>query len=76
MVRPTGFLTWYANFGTDEYTAGQLWLSSGSSWLGGRTFGYDFCFQSYLTTGVTNHAPAVAVVRSMPTSWRDTGGNV
>jgi len=60
VVRPTGTLTWYANFGHDDYAAGQLWLSSGSSWMGGASFGYDFCFQTYLTSGATNHPPVVA----------------
>ncbi|HZQ49734.1 MAG TPA: PKD domain-containing protein [Candidatus Dormibacteraeota bacterium] len=59
VVRPTGNLTWYANFGHDDYGAGQLWLSSGSSWIGGASFGYDFCFQTYLTSGATNHPPTV-----------------
>jgi len=60
VVRPTGTLTWYAQFGTDSYGGGQLWLASGSSWLGGAQFGYDFAFQDYLTAGGTNHPPAVA----------------
>ena len=60
VVRPTGSLTWYVNFGHDDYSGGQLWLSSGSSWIGGASFGYDFCFQTYLTSGATNHPPAVA----------------
>jgi hypothetical protein len=61
VVRPTGRLTWYVNFGHDDYSGGQLWLSSGSSWVGGASFGYDFCFQTFLTAGATNHPPAVTV---------------
>lgn len=60
VVRPTGTLTWFAVFGTDSYSGGQLWLASGSSWIGGAQFGYDFTFQDYLTAGVTNHPPAIA----------------
>ena len=59
VVRPTGTLTWYALFGTDAYSGGQLWLASGSSWLGGAQFGYDFTFQDYVTAGATNHPPAI-----------------
>src|SRR5438270_5215843 len=60
VVRPTGTLTWYAQFGTDSYGGGQLWLASGSTWLGGTQFGYDFTFQDYVTAGGTNHPPTVA----------------
>jgi len=60
VVRPTGTLTWYAIFGSDGYGGGQLWLASGSSWIGGSQFGYDFTFQDYLTSGGTNHPPTVA----------------
>jgi len=60
VVRPTGRLAWYVNFGHDDYSGGQLWLSSGSSWLGGASFGYDFCFQTFLTAGAANHPPTIA----------------
>ncbi len=59
VVRPTGTLTWYAQFGTDSYGGGQLWLASGSSWVGGTQFGYDFTFKDYVTAGGTNHPPTV-----------------
>src|SRR5437868_12545727 len=35
VVRPTGSVAWYVQFGTDSYGGGQLWLASGSSWIGG-----------------------------------------
>jgi hypothetical protein len=62
VVLPTGgSLTWYANFGYDGYTRGQLWLASGTDWLGGGSLGYDYCFQTYLTTGASNRPPTVGV---------------
>ncbi len=67
VVRPTGTLTWYAYFGYDIYTGGQLWLSSGSSWVGGASFGYDFTFQTYLTAGATNHPPTISATNTIVT---------
>jgi hypothetical protein len=68
VVRPTGTLTWYAYFGYDIYPGGQLWLSSGSSWVGGAAFGYDFTFQTYLTAGATNQPPTVSANSSAVTA--------
>jgi hypothetical protein len=64
VVRPTGNLTWYADFGHDDYPAGQLFLASGSSWLSGGSFGFDFCFETYLTTGGSSNQPPIVAAAS------------
>src|SRR5256885_3286637 len=49
VVRPVGNLTFYANFGNDDYTGGQAWLASGPSRGGGARPAHALVFPGYTT---------------------------
>jgi len=59
VVVPSTNLTWYDSYGFDAYPDGQMWLMVNGSWAYQTSYGRDFTFQEWLTSGSTNRPPAL-----------------
>jgi len=59
VVLPSTNLTWYDSYGFDAYPDGQMWLMVNGSWAYQTSYGRDFTFQEWLTSGSTNRPPAL-----------------
>jgi hypothetical protein len=67
-------ITWYDSFSFDTYTAGQLWLFSGGQWIYQTSFGRDFCFETWLSSGIANRPPVVSAANSVITANEGSAG--
>ncbi len=59
VVVPSTNLTWYDSYGFDAYPDGQMWLMVNGSWAYQTSYGRDFTFQEWLTSGSTNRPPVL-----------------
>ncbi len=59
VVVPSTNLTWYDSYGFDAYPDGQMWLMVSGSWAYQTSYGRDFTFQEWLTSGSSNRPPVV-----------------
>jgi hypothetical protein len=59
VVVPSTNLTWYDSYGFDAYPDGQMWLMVSGSWAYQTSYGRDFTFQEWLTSGSSNRPPVL-----------------
>ncbi len=59
VVVPSTNLTWYDSYAFDAYPDGQMWLMVNGSWAYQTSYGRDFTFQEWLTSGSTNRPPVL-----------------
>ncbi len=59
VVVPSTNLTWYDSYAFDAYPDGQMWLMVSGSWAYQTSYGRDFTFQEWLTSGSSNRPPVL-----------------
>ena len=72
VVAPSGNLTWYDSQSFDAYTKGQMWLMVNGTWSYQTSFGRDFTFQEWLTSGASNRPPVLSAANGVLTANEGT----
>lgn len=68
VVVPSSNITWYDSQAFDAYTQGQLWLMVNGSWSFQTSFGRDFTFQEWVTSGASNRPPVLSAANGVLTA--------